>query len=292
MLACPGNDPSLLIRCKEFGFDMRKSILALFLFAALRGWAQSGLDDQWIAFDRAGSPNSDLQCFRSSNVSERGGNLVLQTHRETASCESIDLKRATYEYTSSSVAMRSFRFLYGTVEFRAKFGGGNHSGSWPAVWMLDASCQASDPTGTDDRCNGQEIDIAEIMDGNFSQINEQIHVDGYSRHDGCEAPVWDASRNYHTYKLIWSPGSLVFKIDGSTTCKIEKPYVPNSPMYLKASVYVGKYGGRVNDQSLPWVTTIDYVKITRGKEVLFEDDFNGAVPAGGSPSSGAKAPHF
>ena len=76
--------------------------------------------------------------------------------------------------------MRNFNFLYGTVEFRAKFGGGVGTGAWPTVWMEDASCQASDPTGTDERCNGQEIDIAEILNSDFTHINQQIHVDNFN----------------------------------------------------------------------------------------------------------------
>ncbi len=173
------------------------------------------------------------------------------TKSETATCQSFDLKRATYRYTSGFVAMRSFRFLYGSVEVRAKFGGGNQSGAWPVVWLADGSCQASDPTGTDERCNEQEVDIAEILDGNFSQVNQQIHVDNLVHNDGCKPTAPDTSLDFHVYRLDWSKGMMIFKIDGKTTCTITKPYIPNAPMYLKITVFVGRYGGAINDKSLP-----------------------------------------
>jgi beta-glucanase (GH16 family) len=249
------------------------AFIVLLCYSAL-ALCQTDLDGQWIAFNRAGAPNSNLQCFTSRNVSASGGNLLITTKSETASCSSFDLPYATYSYTSGFVAMRSFNFLYGTLEVRAKFGGGASTGSWPIVWMEDASCQASDPTGTDDRCNGQEIDVAEILNSDFTHVNQQIHVDNYKRHDGCTASTTDTSQNFHVYQLVWSAGSLVFKIDGATTCTINRTYVPNAPMYVKINNFVGGVGGSVNNSSLPWNTLVDYVRVTQGSAVVFNDDFN------------------
>jgi len=251
----------------------------LFLFAIAYcfprvAFAQNSQANQWIAFNRAGAANSNLQCFKPSNVSVTGGYLILTTRVESATCSSIDLPLGAFPYTSAFVSMRTFNFLYGTVEFRAKFGGGDHSGAWPTVWMLDSSCQASDPTGTDDACNGQEIDIAEVLDGNFRQVNQQIHVDNFAHNEGCSAPVSDTSQNFHTYQLVWSSRSLVFKIDGISTCTLTGAYIPKSAMYVKISVYAGKSGGPIREESLPWKTIVDYVKVTQGSSVLFSDEFD------------------
>ena len=237
-------------------------------------WAQNGLNSQWIAFNRASAPDSNLQCFTPNNANVAGGYLVITTKSELATCSSFDLPFMAYHYTSGWVSMRSFRFLYGTVEFRAKFGGGMSTGAWPIVWMADASCQSSDPTGTDDNCNGQEIDIAEILHSDFTHVNQQIHVDNFSHNDGCSASTTDASKNFHVYQLLWSAGALVFTIDGAATCTISRNYVPKAPMYLKIDTFVGKFGGPVNNRSLPWTTLVDYVKVTQGSIVIFEDDFD------------------
>jgi beta-glucanase (GH16 family) len=253
---------------------MRKLLLIVLLWFPLPIGAQTGLNGQWIAFNRASAPDSNLQCFRPKNVTVSVGNLVITTKSELAACSSFDLPFAVYHYTSGFVSMRNFNFLYGTVEFRAKFGGGVNTGAWPVVWMEDASCQASDPTGTDDNCNGQEIDIAEILHSDFTHVNQQIHVDNFSHNDGCNASATDTSKNFHVYQLLWSAGSLVFKIDGTTTCTITQNYVPRAPMYLKIDNFVGKFGGPVNNSTLPWSTLVDYVKVTQGSTVIFEDDFD------------------
>jgi len=253
---------------------MLNVLLVAFLGLVLSTPALSASNPQWFAFNRAGAPNSNLQCFTPNNVAVSGGNLLIATKAETATCSSFDLPPAGYDYTSGFVAMRSFSFLYGTVEVRAKFGGGKGSGAWPVIWMADVSCQPSDPSGTDDHCNQQEIDIAEILHGDFSHANQQIHVDNFSHNDGCTAATTDTSRNFHVYQLDWSPGSLLFRIDGIVTCAIKQRYIPNTPMYLKVDTFVGGVGGRVKNDSLPWTTKIDYVRVTQGSRVVFYDDFS------------------
>jgi beta-glucanase (GH16 family) len=261
------------LRSKSCSFFIVRLLLAVSLCLPFRTLAETSLR-QWIAFNRAGAPNSNLQCFTPRNVKVSDGNLIIITNSDTATCSSIDLSSSSYNYTSGFVSMQSFSFLYGTVEFRAKFGGGAGTGAWPAVWMADASCQASDPTGTDERCNQEEIDIAEILNGDFTQVNEQIHVDNFAHNDGCKASTSDTSQSFHIYQLIWSPGSLVFRIDGTTTCTITRKYVPKAAMYVKISMFVGKAGGRAKNDSLPWKTLIDYVKVTQGSAVVFNDDFS------------------
>lgn len=180
--------------------------------------------------------------------------------------------------TAGMIATRSFNFLYGTVEFRAKFSGGNGTGSWPIVLMYSAGCQESDPTGTDNNCDGEEIDIAEFLRSSFKNVNQQMHVSHGTHHDQCLPALTDASQRYHIYNLVWSPGSLVFKIDGVTTCRIIHSYVPSVLMYLKVDQFVGGIaGGTVRDASLPWILSIDYLKVVPNGAIVFEDDFNASV---------------
>jgi beta-glucanase (GH16 family) len=235
--------------------------------------AQSGADGQWIAFRRAGAPNSNLQCFTPKNVVVSGGNLMIMTRAEAATCSSFDLPPKRYRYTSGFVAMRSFNFLYGSVEFRARFGGGAGTGTWPVVWMADHSCQASDSTGTDDSCNGQEIDIAEILNSDVRHVNQRIHVDNFKHNDGCIVSADDTSQHFHVYDLTWSPSKLLFRIDGDTTCTITE-HVPDAPMYIKITVNLGGIAGHVDNGSLPWSTSVDYLRVWQDSKVVFADDFD------------------
>jgi len=248
--------------------------------------AQTGLNSQWIAFNRAGSSSSNGQCFTPNNVAVTGGFLVLTALIQSATCSSFDEPLETLPYTAGFVSMRTFNFLYGTIEFRAKFGpcnGGScgSSGYWPAVWMNDAGCEASDPTGTNDNCNEQEIDITEILNGNFTAVNQQIHTPEFGGHnDGCTASASDVSTNWHVYDLVWSAGSLVWSVDGTVTCTITQSYVPNAAMYVKMDQYVGGVaGGAVNNSTFPWLEQIDYLTVTQGSTVVFSDTFGASAPS-------------
>ena len=246
--------------------------------------ATPGLSAEWIALNRAGAPTSNNQCYIPANVTLKNA-LFLHTYLQSATCTSFDETTATqYSYTSGSIVMRSFNFLYGTVEWRGRFGGGTDSGLWGIVWMADASCQSSDPTGTDDNCNSQEIDITEILHSDFSHVNQQIHVDDFKHNDGCKATVTDTSQNYHTYDLVWSAGSLIWKVDGNVTCTIRQKYVPNAPMYVKANNMVGAFGGPIRNSTLPWTTEVDYIKVVdEAGRTGFYDDFSGSRLPGNLP---------
>lgn len=264
---------------------MKRVFLSFFLLLIFSGFIQrirpvtSPLNKQWIVFSRAGSPIAPNQCYSYPNVFPQNGYLVALTLLKTTSCESFDLAPASYSYSSGFFAMKSFNYLYGTLEFSAKFGPCrnltcNSSGSWPALWMADVSCQASDPTGTNDDCNNQEIDVTEFLSAGFDTVNQQIHVDQFVHNDGCTPALTNASTNFHVYQLVWAAGSLIWKIDGTTTCTITQSYVPNAAMYVKLNMAVGAFGGTVNNATLPWYTLIDYIKVTQGSTIVFEDTFD------------------
>ena len=239
----------------------------------------TALDLAWQAANRTGIDGDS--CYEQGNVVVSGGYLQLLTTLQNTNCESIDYEYATQTYRSSSVSMRNLSFTYGTVEFRAKLGGGNRTGAWPVFEMFNACSLISYPYGTDNNCvNTEEIDITEINRSNFLNINQQIHLSSGSHDDGCSPKVSDASQNFHVYDLIWSPGSLIWKVDGVTTCTITKSYVPSDAMYFFIDMNAGSNGGTVNNSSLPWTTLVDYVKITQGSTVIFDDEFNGRL--GGS----------
>jgi beta-glucanase (GH16 family) len=169
-------------------------------------------------------------------------------------------------YTSGAIQMRSFSFTYGTVEFRSKESGG--SGTWPAEWLLGSNCQQTNVASADNvppcdwpKPGSDEIDIAEIMGHDLSTVNQGIHSGGNNA--GCRASTTDVSQNWHTYQLVWSPGSLVWKIDGAVTCT-QTVGVPTTPMFLIINTAVGgSGGGSVDPSTLPQTHQVDYVRVSR-----------------------------
>ena len=242
-----------------------------------------GLNDQWLAYSRALTGG----CAEPANVGIADGVLQLTAALQQENCDSIDLAEQSFNYSTHEIQMRTFNFLYGTVEFRTQVGGGANAGAWPIFEMYDSGCQMSDPTGTDNNCNGQEVDIAEFI-GTVDTVNQQIHVDSRQHNDGCTPSLADASENFHIYDLIWSPGSLAWQVDGITTCTVTASYVPDAPMYLKINMWMGSLAGQVDNGSLPWTTQVDYVKILQNGSTIFYDDFTGG--AGPVISSASTAP--
>src|SRR5690348_17342056 len=82
---------------------------------------------QWVTLNRGGdASNSEAECYLASNTSVGGGFLSLVSRSDQAGCASIG---TSDQYSSSMVQWRNFNFLYGTVEARIKFAGGQ--GTWP-----------------------------------------------------------------------------------------------------------------------------------------------------------------
>jgi beta-glucanase (GH16 family) len=217
------------------------------------------LSSSWTALNRPGdASNQEVGCYRPGNAAVGNGLLVLTTK--------VDSSCAGYSYTSAYVQWTSFNFLYGTLEVRAKEAGGQ--GTWPALWLLGANCQQSNISSPNNvpPCNwpqpgSDEIDMTEIMGGNLTGVNQQIHSSG--NNPGCYAQTSDVSQNWHVYTLVWQPGSVTWKIDGVTTC-VKTQGVPSHPMFLIMNTAVGGFGGGVvNPSTLPQTHSIDYVRVTQ-----------------------------
>jgi beta-glucanase (GH16 family) len=214
---------------------------------------------KWVALNRPGdASNGEQQCYSPSHVSEAGGLLTLRT--DVSACP--DGK----PFTSGAIQMRSFPFTYGTVEFRSKESGG--TGTWPAEWLLGSNCQQTNLATADNSppCawpnpGSDEIDIAEVMGHNLNTVNQAIHSGG--NNDGCRASTSDVSQSWHTYQLVWLPGSLVWKIDGVVTCS-KTAGIPSTPMFLIINTAVGgSGGGSVDASTLPQIHQVDYVRISK-----------------------------
>lgn len=212
----------------------------------------------WAVLDRGGdASNNESQCYKPSNVIETGG--YLQITSKVDSCNS------GYKYSSGMVQWRTFNLTYGTIEIRAKQSGGQ--GSWPAQWLLGADCQAANQ-GTVENTGGcnwpnpgsDEVDIAEFKSDGPS-VDWQNVVSGNSGFKTCKPSVADASQNWHVYSFTWSTSSLVWKIDGKTTCT-QSEVVPTKPMFLIMNNAMGGSGGAISDSAFPQTMLVDYVRVS------------------------------
>jgi beta-glucanase (GH16 family) len=161
-------------------------------------------------------------------------------------------------YASAAMSIRrAFSQRYGTFEIRVRYPAGQ--GLWPAFWLVEDVGADAEPF---------EVDVFEAYPGHRSQssasgptqIASTLHFPG-GRHSFVHDHGTDLTTDFHTHRLTWSAGLMVFAIDGVETGRITRD-VPDVPMYPVVNLAVGAPGYRVDDTT-PFVALmeIDYIRI-------------------------------
>jgi beta-glucanase (GH16 family) len=217
----------------------------------------------WTALNRPGdASNSEQQCYQPDHAVV-AGDLLTITDTTGGACG--------LPYTSAMVQTKSYNFTYGTLEVRAQLPRGG--GQWPALWLLGANCQATNPTSPDNSgacqwptAGSNEIDLFESLNtantvGKFNLFTGTA-PNNPNQQFGCNGvPLpFDTSTSFHTYDLTWQPGSLIWQIDGVTYCSTTS-HVPSTAMFILLNVALGGFAGSVDASSLPQRMTIDYVRV-------------------------------
>ncbi|HVM66152.1 MAG TPA: glycoside hydrolase family 16 protein, partial [Acidimicrobiales bacterium] len=228
----------------------------------------SSLDSsKWTAVSRQGDyTNNEDVCYSPSQVTVSGGYLTITSLYQTTSCGDSTHGSANHSVLSGFIYTPNFTFTYGTVEVKGTLGAGAN-GPWPTIWLLGHNCQSgldlNAESGTS--CNwdlpgSDEIDMAEFM-GTATGDDQSIHTNG---HDVAQTTtVSDASANTHIYQLVWQPGMITWKVDGTVTYTVSQSWVPSTPMFLIIDSAAGGQGGTPRSSAYPKRTVIDYVKITQ-----------------------------
>ena len=133
----------------------------------------------------------------------------------------------TYPYASGLVTtFSSFNFTYGYVQVVARIPGG--TGTWPALWLLPEN--GSWPP---------EIDIMENY-GTSTLMEATLHwgaAAGQEAYRDVTSPS-DLTSGWHTYGLLWEPGSLTWYLDGQVVYTFTGSEVPSQPMYFLANLAI------------------------------------------------------
>ncbi|MFK8078362.1 MAG: family 16 glycosylhydrolase [Granulosicoccus sp.] len=157
----------------------------------------------------------------------------------------------------------SFRFKYGRVEARARMPAGK--GLWSAFWLLNAYYKQDQP-------EDPEIDIIEAIGDRVTTANHAYHyrtdTDGsgfYNQQSSTEmrAQISDFSQNFHTYRVDWEEGRIVWYVDDVETGRVEGDQVSDEQMYLLANLAVGGAFPGPADSTTPFPARfeIDYIRV-------------------------------
>lgn len=149
----------------------------------------------------------------------------------------------------------------GYFEIRCKLQ--RSTGYWGAFWLMPDVIDTGIPGGSD----GAEIDIFESAYLKTSEMCHAVHCDGYGEDLKSIARIVNAPNvydgSYHTFSMDWSDDAYIFYIDGNETARILAAQTDISQVeaYLKITLEVGSWAGKVIDSELPDGITVDYVNV-------------------------------
>ena len=225
---------------------------------------------KWTLETGYGWGDRELQSYtgRPANVSLDGkGRLVVTARPERYTGPDGHAAR----YTSARINSRArFEFAYGRVEARIRVPRGR--GLLPAFWALGSNL---DRVGWP--ASG-EIDVMEVNGSEPFKLHGSLH--GPRR--GHKSYVLDATRptpgplasGFHAYGISWSPGRIVFRLDGEVYAVRTRFDLPagsrwtfEHPFFLLLNVAVGPRWLGPPDATTPWPARmlVDWVRVWRGR---------------------------
>ncbi|MFN8473408.1 MAG: glycoside hydrolase family 16 protein [Anaerolineae bacterium] len=202
--------------------------------------------------------------YMPQNAVVSGGSLHLISRRETVT----GTDGTTYPYTSGMITSgrigssgpAKFEFRYGYVEVRARVPA--TKGFWPSVWCLTQS-------GDYPFSPLPEIDIAELQTFDPGTVYMTYHgPDGANvlpQGYGAPANQPDFSGGYHIFAAEWSPGQVIWYVDGVERRRYDDPRIAAVPMHLLLTMGVGSLdswaGGPDDSTQFPSEFQVDYVRV-------------------------------
>ncbi len=175
-------------------------------------------------------------------------------------------------YTSARLKTQGlFSFQYGRLEFRAQVA--EAQGFWPAGWLVGTNIATINWPG----CGEQDV-LERVNAATTPDYNEgSVHGPGFTvtaLSTPYHFPGGQTAAGWHTYGMIWKPGSVAYYVDSPTN--IYATYTPanlpagatwpfdgGQPNFILLNFAVGgNYPGSPNASTpFPSEFVIDYVRI-------------------------------
>lgn len=133
---------------------------------------------------------------------------------------------STGVYTSARLKTQGlFSFQYGRLEFRALVP--EAQGFWPAAWLLGNNIATVDWPGCGEQDVLERIDAAGNPDWNAGSVHGTGFTGGTGLGTNYYFPSGQTAAQWHTYGMIWSPGSVSYYVDNPNL-----PYATYTPANL------------------------------------------------------------
>ena len=216
--------PGTLVWSEEFsnstGSNQRPDAAVWTYDTGASGWGNHELED-YCAWNSASSP-----CDPASPNAYVGTDGFLHV---------VARKTAAGGYTSARMKSEGlFSFQYGRIEAKIRVPEGQ--GLWPAFWTLGNTVKSAGWPACGEQDIAERVDAALTPDWNEGSV----HGPGFTGDAGLGTkyyfPAGQTAAGWHTYGMIWKPGSVAYYIDDPA-----KPYAtftnPASLAGLKDAVW-------------------------------------------------------
>jgi len=174
-------------------------------------------------------------------------------------------------YTSARLKTQGlFSFQYGRVEFKALVP--EAQGFWPANWLLGNNIATVNWPACGEQDVLERVNAALTPDWNAGSIHGTGFTGGTGLGSTYYFPSGETAAQWHTYDMVWSPGSVSYSIDGNTyatftpsslTGGMVWPFDSGQANFIILNLAIGgDYPGAPdNTTPFPSEMLVDYVRI-------------------------------
>lgn len=227
--------------------------------------------------------NHEAQWYQEDNAYQKNGCLVIEARKEKRKNPTYKSEgrrdwrseREYIEYTSSSLTTRrSFSFLYGRLEVRAKIP--TAGGAWPAIWLLGKDMPWPSCGEIDVMEYYRIKDVPHILANAAWGNNQQYSAVWNSKaipfsHFTDKDPKW--AEKFHVWRMDWNSEAIKIYLDDELLNDIPLSQTVNGsigqhlnpfmrPQYLLLNLAIGgDNGGKIDNEALPMKYEIDYVRV-------------------------------
>ena len=227
--------------------------------------------------------NHEAQWYQEDNAYQKNGCLVIEARKEKRKNPTYKSEgrrdwrseREYIEYTSSSLTTRrSFSFLYGRLEVRAKIP--TSGGAWPAIWLLGKDMPWPSCGEIDVMEYYRIKDVPHILANAAWGNNQQYSAVWNSKaipfsHFTDKDPKW--AEKFHVWRMDWNSEAIKIYLDDELLNDIPLSQTVNGsigqhlnpfmrPQYLLLNLAIGgDNGGKIDNEALPMKYEIDYVRV-------------------------------
>ena len=180
---------------------------------------------------------------------------------------------STGVYTSARLKTQGlFSFQYGRIEFRAQVP--EAQGFWPANWLLGNNIATVNWPACGEQDVLERVNAAASPDWNAGSIHGTGFTGGTGLGQQYDFPPPQTAATFHTYDMAWSPGSVIYSIDGNVYATFTPssitgfsgavwPFDAGQANFIISNLAIGGDYPGAPDSTTPFPSEmlIDYVRI-------------------------------